>query len=906
MSKLSFRARQVDYTKPLPIYLNSELPDLQDFAAINRAVPQMPTGMEKDEEAEHHLQRALSALQAFGGNAASTTDEYAIPTPKVEIDNKMYERIYNVECPKQKQYIRIQPFAGDAEYPDYDADWSDESWLKEERASSRLPVDFANDLVLFFETVMDRLEKAVGHSTHLICPDEAKLLLTSESNSENGEDSEAGLFGGGGSPTSRKATVNHKYKKERDEFVMRIYEYWKSKRLRLKHPLTPIVLTDKSGVVTQPNNPYLVFRRRTEKMQTRKNRKNEEQSYEKMLILKRDLCKAQQILKLINKRESLKKEFLKLNLETFEKRFKANDYDGTVCESIKCSLKPATLTTTTNGHLLIHLQQQQQLNNNTNKLNSLSKQQQQSTIYNKSNLIDPTAKLLTEKQKQKLNKQKKLSSLLGTNLSVINYTTHQQQQQKLGNLSDKLKQQLQHSMKLSNQLPANANKLTANNLLVNNKSLSQFPQKHSQQSMQKSLTSNSSSNKSRNDMKLQSSSSAAIDSPSNRLKKQRHSNQNESADAHHHHHHNNSTSLLNTSSSNLLNDTYDNEMDQQPSAAAAAAKAAVDMNEFHRRLCHKFNIDMNDLNVCTNYDEQLRLNDIENLEQMLTETRNKLSTSNEKDGHWCFKRKEGCKYLAQSGSIFKNDPFDFYENTTALSSSPSPPPSPTPTTTNTSQHEETESSSQTNKRYKPSKSLYSAAAAASSSMFHANAKIKTRFRDLQFYYYGYAITKHNRHLGLVRRRMGRGGRILFDKISPHLIDLAGHNTVDSNADTTTSHKSSATAAAAYGMKFSALSKFKTFYPKDCFEVNEPPSSLSLSSGSSLSNALVPVMNNEKKLKLKKLCSSKDATDELRFMSDTSDNETSVDIDNDNGNGNGNGRRKDDNWEDDLDDEDEEE
>ena len=37
-----------------------------------------------------------------------------------------------------------------------------------------------------------------------------------------------------------------------------------------KHPLTPIVLTDKSGVQTQPNNPYLVFRRRTEKMQTRK------------------------------------------------------------------------------------------------------------------------------------------------------------------------------------------------------------------------------------------------------------------------------------------------------------------------------------------------------------------------------------------------------------------------------------------------------------------------------------------------------------------------------------------------------------------------------------------------------------------------------------------------------------
>lgn len=40
------------------------------------------------------------------------------------------------------------------------------------------------------------------------------------------------------------------------------------------------------------NNPYVAFRRRTEKMQTRKNRKNDEASYEKMLKLKRDLTKA--------------------------------------------------------------------------------------------------------------------------------------------------------------------------------------------------------------------------------------------------------------------------------------------------------------------------------------------------------------------------------------------------------------------------------------------------------------------------------------------------------------------------------------------------------------------------------------------------------------------------------------
>lgn len=62
MSKLSFRARALDPTKPMPIYLAEELPDLPEYSAINRAVPQMPSGMEKEEESvsfalfsSHHI-----------------------------------------------------------------------------------------------------------------------------------------------------------------------------------------------------------------------------------------------------------------------------------------------------------------------------------------------------------------------------------------------------------------------------------------------------------------------------------------------------------------------------------------------------------------------------------------------------------------------------------------------------------------------------------------------------------------------------------------------------------------------------------------------------------------------------------------------------------------------------------
>lgn len=70
-SKLSFRARALDATKYLPIYCEHEIPDNADCSFINRAVPQMPTGMEKEEETvsqdPYKIQNLGSImLQCFG------------------------------------------------------------------------------------------------------------------------------------------------------------------------------------------------------------------------------------------------------------------------------------------------------------------------------------------------------------------------------------------------------------------------------------------------------------------------------------------------------------------------------------------------------------------------------------------------------------------------------------------------------------------------------------------------------------------------------------------------------------------------------------------------------------------------------------------------------------------------
>ncbi|XP_041371750.1 enhancer of polycomb homolog 1-like [Gigantopelta aegis] len=278
MSKVSFRARALDATKPMPVFRADEIPDLPDFATINRSVPQMPTGMEKEEETEHHLQRALSAQQVYG-----TSEALVIPIPEVEDIREKYQQYYKPDFKLGKQYVHIQAFGMDQEIPDYDMDSDDDSWLKEQVKKMEITP-------LKFEEMMDRLEKGSGQQ--VVTLQEAKLLL-----------------------------------KEDDDLIISVYDYWLNKRLKVQQTLIPTVKTEKRDGTTT-NNPYVAFRRRTEKMQTRKNRKNDETSYEKMLKLKRDLSRAVTLLEVIKRREKSKKELLQLTIEILEKRYQGGDFEG--------------------------------------------------------------------------------------------------------------------------------------------------------------------------------------------------------------------------------------------------------------------------------------------------------------------------------------------------------------------------------------------------------------------------------------------------------------------------------------------------------------------------------------------------------------------------------------------------
>lgn len=185
------------------------------------------------------MQRAISAQQAFGGAV-----DHVIPTPEVlTVNDEEYDLLYPPTVVMPDDPIRVTLPTFEPDQPEYNMDSEDEQWFCQMKLHSNIDE-------LKFESWIDILEKNSSESIVELSKAESILF---------GEKSD----------------------------VISVYEYWLDKKYMTGKPLIPCVKTEKRDG-SSGNNPYIAFRRRTEKMQTRKNRKNDETSYEKMLKLKRE------------------------------------------------------------------------------------------------------------------------------------------------------------------------------------------------------------------------------------------------------------------------------------------------------------------------------------------------------------------------------------------------------------------------------------------------------------------------------------------------------------------------------------------------------------------------------------------------------------------------------------------
>jgi enhancer of polycomb-like protein len=97
-----------------------------------------------------------------------------------------------------------------------------------------------------------------------------------------------------------------------------VYQYWISKRSKLKRPLLrrfwPVTSLDDT-------NPHLVFRpREKEKYKLRKKRQNDMEAYRKMQQLKHDFSKVRMMLAMVKQREELNRSLVLVQKEWFDQK----------------------------------------------------------------------------------------------------------------------------------------------------------------------------------------------------------------------------------------------------------------------------------------------------------------------------------------------------------------------------------------------------------------------------------------------------------------------------------------------------------------------------------------------------------------------------------------------------------
>jgi len=262
-------------------------------------MPAMSSGMEAEEETEHHLMRAIAT-------ETLSTGKKFIPTPDaMEVDyyKEFYTDVKYMTRRWKQGYLCQDLTLMDEKPPEYNLDDEDEEFRQTLATPSMSELELERNL--------DLLEEAETTKGQLapFCRD---------------WNWGKGIIGEG-----------HHHKK--------IHQYWVKKRTRLNGPIKFRLLREKPIDTTNCNESYICFRRRLDKIQTRRNKQRDQLSYTRMVKLRRDFMKLLHICTLTKQREDRKAELIEQDFRIIKSRLTNGDFNNEIYAKIKAERDKANL-----------------------------------------------------------------------------------------------------------------------------------------------------------------------------------------------------------------------------------------------------------------------------------------------------------------------------------------------------------------------------------------------------------------------------------------------------------------------------------------------------------------------------------------------------------------------------------
>ncbi|KAK9822015.1 hypothetical protein WJX74_000785 [Apatococcus lobatus] len=281
-TRLSFRPRPLDLNKPLTIVRDINELDAAD-GLVSRDITHQHEALDKDNEEAKMIQ----SKKARGGQE--------IPVPKVR-RVETYTRDYLPIFQEHNTYLRGRGGRGwrDDRFVEYGLDVEDEEWVRGmNRGQNRLPPGRLEQLLWALEVAnaaaTDRALTAAGAATG----EKTSAAAVAAIDHMTAEEALAAL----------ESSVPGLRPPVRDA----VFQYWKTKRSKQGKPLLR-----RLQAPTNPSdtNPFNVFRPREKihRPQTRRRRENNDESLEKMKMLKQNVVKAHEIVRAVIWRERRKRD----------------------------------------------------------------------------------------------------------------------------------------------------------------------------------------------------------------------------------------------------------------------------------------------------------------------------------------------------------------------------------------------------------------------------------------------------------------------------------------------------------------------------------------------------------------------------------------------------------------------
>ncbi|KAJ5205499.1 hypothetical protein N7491_003873 [Penicillium cf. griseofulvum] len=281
------RPKKLTSKASIPVVRESEIDAIDDD--IQSSLQQIETGVEKAEESEIHLQRAINAT------AQGKVNEAHIPTPETILSNLQYDELYPPIFSQPATYIRFSSTVEDCCGCPYNMTEEDDVFLKimnqkRDPSAGRCTEDI-------FEEVMNFFEETAQLKQPYASIDNPPVLSYAEMQD------------------MMDATLEDPMKM----FAKEIYEHWKSRRMAVQNNALVPQLKFETGQDTDDSDPFVCFRRR-EVRQIRKTRGRDAQSAEKLRRLRKELEDARELVALVRQREIARREMLSVERQLFKQR----------------------------------------------------------------------------------------------------------------------------------------------------------------------------------------------------------------------------------------------------------------------------------------------------------------------------------------------------------------------------------------------------------------------------------------------------------------------------------------------------------------------------------------------------------------------------------------------------------